>query len=425
MSIIKDHNYDYYLMLRKKLRISINDIEYDKVIAHDLGRIAFRQNYTQLTRETVNHFIFTIDIKQLLQLMTENKLVIVYSVDRSDYEYQIKQTLEDISSANALLLSSLPRKITFKPFRAMFFFIYFLFKLGFKKHGFNVLFFLTSKMLFYRSVHEQLDKYFSNFDFSQKKYVSFNSVYTVENLLTQFFNKKGCSTFSLSHGFFVNFKRFIPLDIINGENIVAENILVWGDSSRNDLIQNFGVPIERISVAGNPKYKYKSIHIKQEFRKCIVLLGRVIYQEENIEIINIIKDYVKQNPNIQFELKLHLSLNTDYYRNLCEGTSISVVDGKESLTEIFTNQNYDFAIVNNSTAYYEAMYYDLICFRYEKAENEDFLGLNDKFSDVESLQTKIKYFKELNTQILNSSVESLLLSTIGMGINKYKEILGS
>ena len=46
--------------------------------------------------------------------------------------------------------------------------------------------------------------------------------------------------------------------------------------------------------------------------------------------------------------------------------------------------NYDFAIAYNTTAYYEAMYYNMVCFRYVVDENGEFNGLNDKFYDETS-----------------------------------------
>jgi hypothetical protein len=89
----------------------------------------------------------------------------------------------------------------------------------------------------------------------------------------------------------------------------------------------------------------------------------------------------------------------------------------------FNEIKYDFSIVNNSTTYYEAMYAGMICFRYEKSENEEFKGLNDKFIDSETLQSRIQYFTFTDNQKLNDEVENLLINTLGMGINNYKQIL--
>lgn len=423
--MIKDKNFEFYTELKQKLHFLIEGVEYNKIISHDIGRISFKQDYPKFTRDTINDFIYTIDINSLYNLMKNNSNAIVYSVDRKDYEFQILQTIENVKSADYLLLSNLPRKKSFNPLLILKTFFQVIIKLNFFKYDLNSIVFLTSRIVYYRSIHLQLNKYFDNFDFSKKRYISFNSAYTVENLITQFFNLKGCETMSLSHSFFVNYKKFIPLDIINGENIVSKKILVWGESSKSDLNQNFGIHQERILISGNPKYKQKLLNVKQTFNNCIVLLGRVIYHETNIEIINILKKFTVNHPNIQFHLKLHLSLNYDLYKKLCEGTKIKIISSDESLTDLFKTDNYDFAIVNNSTTYYEAMYYDLVCFRYEISENEDFKGLDDKFVDEYSLSEKIERFKSISNVLLNNNINKLLAEVLGMGINRYKELFSN
>ncbi|AEI51015.1 hypothetical protein [Runella slithyformis] len=418
-----DYCYNVYMQMRQKLHIEYRGIDLTKVMAHDLGRVAFNQNSTNLIWEILYSFFLTINFLMLKNSIVHNKFVCIYSVDRTDYLDQIEQTFTDIESYEIWLLNKFPSQKYFRGFRIIKAIYFVLFRLGIEKFTLSQILFISSRIVYYQNLTDQLHKTFNYYDCSEKVFVAFNSAYTIENLMTQFFNQKGCQTFSLSHSFFVNYKKFIPLDIINGQCITSKKILVWGESSKNDLYTNFGVSKDMIEVVGNPKYGKKSIRIKNSFSKCIVILGRKIYEETNVEVINILKNFLKQEPSIKFELKLHLSLDSSFYEKLCLDTNITVIDGKQSLTELFKYKGYDFSIVNNSTAYYEAMYYDLICFRYEPSENENFIGLNDYFHNSISLSQKIMTFKTKNLEELNEQVNNLLGDTIGMGINRYKEVL--
>ncbi|MDR6564801.1 MULTISPECIES: hypothetical protein [unclassified Arcicella] len=421
--MLDDKNYKYYQILKQKL-IFLNDgIDFSKVLAHDIARVAFNQSDSVVFREILYNFSSEIDFTDLRRAMENNRFVCLYSVDRSDYSHQIAQTFQGIEKYEAVLLGKLPRNKTFKPFRILKAIFFTLFKVGLGQENLSNIFFLASKIVSYKNSQESLKKQFKGFDYSDKTYVSFNSAYTFESLITQFFNIAQCPTVSLSHSFFVNYKKFIPLDIINAECITAQKLLVWGETSKHDLKVTHKVPENIIEIAGNPKYDKKSIRLKNTFKRCVVLLGRKIYEDTNIDIVKILKDFLSIEPNVQFELKLHLSLDKTFYEGLCEGSSITVIDGKESLVELFENKGYDFSIVNNSTAYYEALYYDLICFRFLPAENEAFVGMDDHFSDANTLLERINFFKQADLTQLNTNLEQLLKDTIGMGVNRYKEIL--
>jgi hypothetical protein len=420
--VIKDKNYKNYLFLKEKLNFIYKGVYYNKILSHDIGRTVFNNSLPHLFKEICINLFFSLDISPIIKSLENNSKILIYSVDRSDYKFQVDKTIEELTSTEVILLAKLKKKFAFNPLKAItsFLLVYRLLK----KHEniINILF-LSSKLVFYKSIHNQLHSAFKKKPQQKISVILFNSAYNIENLICQFFSLNDCSTFSLSHSFFVPYKKFTPIDIINGENIVSDKILVWGSSSIKDLEDNFNVPKEKIIVAGNPKYLQKKIDIKQSFSKCLVLLGRMIYHESNLQIIEIIKQIIDEDPNIRFDLKLHLSLDTEFYKEICHGTNITILEGTKSLIESFKDGYYDFSLVNNSTAYYEAMYYDMICFRYQVSENEFFNGLEDKFIDAYTLKQKILYFKTYNTNKLNAEVTALLRSTLGMGINNYKEIL--
>ncbi len=418
-----DNCFQKYIELKRKFGFVYKEIDLGKVLAHDLAKVTFNQNGTNRAIEIFHNLFYKIDFNQLKQSMVSNKIVCIYSVDRLDYKHQLDQTFKHIDSTKIWILSDFSWKKSLNIFRIFKAFFYTLKISGAYQLNFTQIFFLASRLVYYKNLCDQLYKTFDKFDNEGKVFVAFNSAFTVENLLTQFFRSQNIRTISLSHCIFTTYKSFVPLDIINAENIVSEKLLVWGESSRRHLINHFGVSKDSVEVAGNPKYALKVINVKQSFKKGVVLLGRKIYEESNFDIVNILKELSNTLPNICFELKLHLSLDSTIYKRLCDGTNISVIEGKESLNELFEQKDYDFAIVNNSTAYYEAMYYDMVCFRYEPSENEKFEGLDDYFHNASSLLDKISNFQSTNSEDLNFRVERLLAEAIGMGINQYKELL--
>jgi hypothetical protein len=419
-----NNNYQRYLYLKNKLNFNYKGIQYNKVLSLDIAQSTLNKNKPYTLRNILSNFFFSLDMTPLVKICVSKENIFIYSLDRSDYSFQIKETMENISSSESILIEKLKKKISFKPLRIIttFFNTYRSLK-GIE--GFFGIVFLASRIVFYKNIHDQLFPIFKIESNKKLKLITFNSAFTIENLICQFFNLNNRETFSLSHGFFVSYKKFIPVDIINGENIVSNKILVWGSTSIKDLYDNFNFPKERILIAGNPKYPYKRIQVKQTFKKCIVLLGRNIYHESNLEIIEILKKLIKETSNITFDLKLHPSLNTKFYKKICIGTNINVLDGNKSLLNIFKKNIYDFSIVNNSTSYYEAMYADIICLRYELSENENYKGLSDKFINTETLKNRIQYFINMDSNKLNCAVEELLISTLGMGVNNYKQIFGS
>lgn len=415
--------YEEYQQLKDVLTFNSKGINYGKVLAFDIALVIFseivnRQSFKSMVK---SFFVFP-SVQGLVQHFASHEKLCTYTYGRKDYESQIQESFKEINSIVFICLERLPSKF-YVNFRIIIESMVWVFwKMRRTKYSNKTKLYLASKLVMYKSMQRQLEQ--SNLVVldASKKYITFNSAVAIENLLTQFFIAKKIPTYSLCHSYFVPYKHFLPIDVINGENLESNYILVWGKTFIKDLQDNYAVSPDKVLVAGSPKYPKKNIAIKQTFKKCIVLLGRVFYDESNIRIIEELRT-ISQKESILFCIKLHPSLDITRYRQFCDSDALNIIQTKESLTELLASNTYDFAIVNNSTAYYEAMYYNLICFRYAPAENETFLGLDDYFDDADSLQEKIAFFKTADTTALNTQVEQLLQDTIGMGINRYKELL--
>ena len=127
-------------------------------------------------------------------------------------------------------------------------------------------FYIACYFVHYLNIHDSLRAAFKDTDLRGKKYVPFNSSFDLETLLTQFFAKKGAETYHISHGLsYVKYNNKAGFDAINGENITAKNILVWGETSKTDLVNNHNCDADTITIAGNPKYPYKRINVNDNF----------------------------------------------------------------------------------------------------------------------------------------------------------------
>jgi hypothetical protein len=199
---------------------------------------------------------------------------------------------------------------------------------------------------------------------------------------------------------------------------------VWGNSSKRDLLENYpeSVREKEIIVAGNPKYPMKRISFRKSFCHAIVFLGREVYHESNIKLIELLA-LVASNCSIKFSIKLHPFSNKLDYEQITNKYGMLILPSDEIVLNLLTQEGFDFAVCFNTTVYYEAMYNDLLCFRYADGENENYLGLQDRFSNEKELTELIENIKNTNSNSLQEKAEALLVATVGMGINEYQKIL--
>lgn len=422
---IDRREYDFYLELKKLLFYSVDNVDFAKVMAKDFALIAFKDSvgFKWGWKDVFLQLFRTKDFSVLKNNLIENQIIFFSSINREDYNDLIIKCGADLEQAKFSPLYQLRTRYYFSFSNISLAFKLFLFQNDYQILPLFSRLYLTSTMVYNLNCYDEIKKEMSKIDFSKKRIISFNSAYGLEALLTQYFNTKSKNTFSLSHGIsYVDFCKKYPLDKINGQNITANTLFVWGESCKSDVTENYELSADRVHIGGNPKYLYKRLNVKKEFRNGLILLGRVMYDRGNIEILKIIKD-LSDTLTIDFKVKLHPSLNFDKYNTICCEYGFEVLDHKSKISEVMSSGLFDFAIVNNSTAYYESMYYELVCFRYRPDENEIFLGLDDKFSTADELINLISVFKNMDPEKLNNTIEELLIKTLGMGINNYSKYL--
>ena len=252
-----------------------------------------------------------------------------------------------------------------------------------------------------------------------EKFLCQCSVLDLENLLTQYMKLRGIPTYSLQEGVYFIFKTNPPLDAVQYENFETDHLLCWGQYSADEDL-SYGISKERLLVAGYPK-KVVLEPLKQNtrMRNCMVLLARDSYRHTNMALL----DILASSSQYRFCLKLHPSCDYSWYSQYAEAHSMNIVAKGKTINECLNKQEYDFAIAVNTTAYYEAWMRGLPCLRFADGSFDLMSGLDDVFSSQKEFDKCMSYVMDTDIEKLQSHVDEMLRYVMGIGIDKYKEIL--
>ncbi len=419
----KRANLEKFLSVKPKFK---TDINFSNVLAKQFITIIYEAQKLNHYSQIVKLCFKTNDFKQFANTFKNFETVCSIQVKRNDYIELIKLYTKEINNVSEPYCFEEITKLNCFSIKNIFlgFQIFLFYNNLIKKIKHKI--YLYSFIVHYLNQIDSLKRAFEDIEMNKKKYIPFNSAFDIENLYTQFFNTKGTKTYHISHGLtYINYKNDLSYDYVNGLNIAAKEILVWGNSSKSNLINNYNYKPSVIFVTGNPKYSFKNIDIKQTFNNCIVFLARPIFDQYNEYLLNVLIDFNKKNPNVKFSIKPHPFSNIELFESICISNNFTIIPKEITIFSLLQTKKYDFSIVYNTTVYYEALYYDLLSFRFSVAECEDFIGLDDKFFDSESLKNQIAKFKNINKVDINTIIENLLIDSLGMGINSYKNILQS
>lgn len=359
--------------------------------------------------KSLYHSQKSIDLRQVIQ--TESSTIITLLINRIDYRRLTDATSNYYKNSTVIDLSSLP---TVKFSILNIFFWIFLFKsvrITFTRS-------IGGSFIFKLTIVGILVKIFNQIQLLEKaklsnqitRYICFNSSYKEESVLSQYFNKRNIETITLQHGIFCNFKRLIPFDYINFENIQAKKILAWGKAT-TDFFQDKNEDTSRIFTFGNPKYKNIRIDkIHQTFKHCLVLLGRGLYIDTNNKLLETLNQYnILNKNNIIFYIKKHPFLLDEDHRQYANASQNIIFLGREhSVEDILKSSLVDFSISVNTTAYYESLVLGKPCLRWTEAENEEFYGMDDKFTSLKELSEKIEALKTADQNKLLTEVQDVI-----------------
>ncbi|RZA00859.1 MAG: hypothetical protein EOP47_12695 [Sphingobacteriaceae bacterium] len=422
---MKGSSFNLYLLLKKEYNFNRHGVNISHALAPQLMQIAY--NIIDINKlpliDIVRRFNKTLDVSLLKQAFLSADNVSTYVIERNDYKELLNSYFEGTNSLAQCALPSLGYKRKFNPSTIIKVLVAVL--LGNRDGTFRQKIYLASYITFYLNVLDSLKAAFSDVDLRNKKYIPFNSAFDMEPLFAQFFKAHGAQTYHISHGLsYVSYYGDTPADAVNGENITADNILVWGESSKNDLVNNFNRNPVGIRITGNTKYPAKQISIKNTFKNGIVFLARPLYDNDNAGLIALLGE-IGVRHNIKFTFKAHPSSNIEVFKKAAADYNLMFLPKETTIRQVLELGMYDFAVAYNTTVYYEAMYYDTICLRYGVNENEVYHGLNDKFTNEKTFINLLEHFKAADTEAINTQITTVLTETLGMGINEYARIFNS
>jgi len=418
------HLYQHYKQIKNSLAYNYKGIDLSKVIAWNLlGIVVY--GYKAKLKDFIYYPFLRIDTLKLNKsFQLHDTLFTTFFEGRKDY----LELLSKISASidNPAIVPINPHRkslrINLSETIRLIRFIYGNRQLD--GLGLMLKLYLIFMLVYYCHAIDDMKYTFRKANLTNKKYIPFNSAVGIEALLTLFFKSKGVKTFHIFHGIFGRYKIKIANDIINGENINAEYILAYSESTKEDLIRDFGHLPDKIFIAGNPKFPSKEISVNTQFKKCIVLNGFSFYDMEFLTLLTLLNE-VALETGITFEVKPHPTSKILLYPEIKNLEHINFIPRGKTIKELFKTEKYDFAITFNTVTYYECMYYNLICLRYSVGENLNFDGLDDRFVNGESLLGRIAYFKNHGQSRLNHDIKQLLIRTLGAGVNNYSNIVNN
>lgn len=421
-SAINYNTYHKYVNLKNKLRYDYKGINLAVVCAIDFIEIFIDDR--KITLRKLAEILFKrLKLRQIKKTFCNYDYLFTSDVPgRKDHEQLIQNIQNDIpnSSYTKLEYYFIPY---FNPIR----FYKFLKHLRKEEEIRNVFFlqqfYLAAKFTFYARLIDKLEYTFNKMDLDGKRYIPLNSSAYTESALTMYFNNKKVNTFHIFHGFFGNYKQKIANDVVNGDNITAHNILAMSEKQKEDLVRDFLLDKNRISITGHPKYKGLPAKPKLSFKKCLVLNGISTYDESFLSLLPILEE-ISEETGIEFSIKPHplskISKQYDFSKS-----KINIIDKTIGIKDLLSSAKFDFAITHNTSSYYECLYHGLIAFRWDIETNMQFTGLDDKFASKKELLAKIEAFKIYsdNADVLYNNIKKILEYNIGIGINNYsKEI---
>lgn len=254
-----------------------------------------------------------------------------------------------------------------------------------------------------------------------KKYVAMLYPLSLGALFTQYFKKKGVETIALADGIYFDYGEDAPYDAVNYDDFISDQLLFWGDYSRREYVK-IGLNGESLKVGGYPKdEQLQSVKTPNTFKKCCVLLARTPFDDSNMLLLNVLKQYSNE---IKFSLKLHPSNDVCVYSKFAENHGFAMVDKNLTLDVCIGKEVFDFAIAVNTTAYYEALIKGLPCLRFR--DDSHFLmmeGYADDFHTSEEFQERLNSIKNMPTIDYQKAISQMLQDAIGFGINNYHELI--
>ena len=141
--------------------------------------------------------------------------------------------------------------------------------------------------------------------YSPNSYVAYSSYRNNdETIITQLVKSTNKTTFTLQNYIVPEFKRF-DYETITYENMISDYFLLWGKSSYNTLKKH--LETNKLLICGNPLYGGIVKRSVKRFapKICTIFLSHPNFEESNLRIMDIISEFSKDYPHINFQFNAH------------------------------------------------------------------------------------------------------------------------
>ncbi|WP_289105351.1 hypothetical protein [uncultured Bacteroides sp.] len=331
---------------------------------------------------------------------------------------QIELYIEGLKRINENIPTNFPHKSKKRCFHPLIILRAFYYSLLHVKYlNLNQRLYLASNIIYMCNIVYEINSH--RFD-KIKRYICFFQEQGIDNLLTQYFNKKGSLTISFSEAPLFRWENNIPIDIIHFEIFESKKYICWSEYTIEEF-RKAGIANDRLFLGGYLKNNtIKEFKKNNIFKRCLVLLCRDIYSESNIHLIDMLS---KLSNKHEFSFKLHPSSNYMFYKDYIEKRNMNIIVSTKSLKECLDNNEFDFGISVNSTTYYDVLLSGIPCFRYFDNTFDIMKGYDeDIFSNLKELETIISKCKHSDINQYCNKMSSILSYALGYGINNYKAI---
>jgi len=220
-----------------------------------------------------------------------------------------------------------------------------------------------------------------------KAYIGFcTQGFSEEAILTQLANNDKIPTFTLQHGFIIEYPQFSPNYILI-DNLESQNFLIWGKKTKEILMPY--IEEKRLILAGNPKV-VNSNDIKEKTykgKKGVIFLPVISHIPISQSMLSLLDDFAQKHPEIHFDLSLH---PFDDIKNYVPLKAKNILYTKELKPVSELLKNADYIILHNTTIALEASQYKKPIFRYNDKYLVKLWENDDLFSSTDELENLLK-----------------------------------
>lgn len=396
-------NYEKYKELKSQFDFEYRGFNMGQVMGTELALVSY--DYSNITNLTIiKNFIKYWDIATFINdNHAEN--FITYTIDRNDYRILCEQYIEKLKLED-YIFKILPENIEKLKLNPIIIVKTLLLIFKIKNMRLKNKVYIVSSMVAHMNT---IDSLLENEIKLPKNYYAFNSSYKLETLITLYLKLKKIPTYSFQHGIYFKFNKPIPIDVINWENFVADKMLCWGQYSIDEM-KKFDIDENRLIKFENPKYSSIITYKKDKdiFDNALVILSREYFEEGNIKLLELLSCL----SDINFEIKLHPSLDFDKYKKITDRVShLNLVPEKTLLTSLF-DKSYNFIITYNTTSHYESIISGFLTFGY--AYNSDGGKLFESFEDAIQLENLIQVYQQKAEYKMKNDFQRFVGYTMGI-----------